>query len=167
MRRTIDQNDFILRTKALQESSLDEILPLIAAPTLVLHHRNNRVPSVEHGMQLAASIPQSRLVVLEGEDLFDDAEAAVNALGGFVTQHLAPAGSTSKWESADPSETSLSRREIEVLHLLATGCSNQEIADGLVISINTVRRHASNIYDKIGVANRAQATIYARDHGLA
>jgi pimeloyl-ACP methyl ester carboxylesterase/DNA-binding CsgD family transcriptional regulator len=167
MRRTIDQNDFILRTKALQESRLDEILPLITAPTLVLHHRNNKVPSVEHGMQLAASIPQSRLVVLEGEDLFDDAEVAVNALEGFVTQHLAAAQSTSKWESADPSEASLSQREIEVLRLLAAGHSNQEIADELVISVNTVRRHASNIYDKTGVANRAQAAVYAKDHGLA
>ena len=61
----------------------------------------------------------------------------------------------------------LSSREIEVLRLVAAGRSNQQIADELVISVNTVNRHLSNIFDKIGVANRAQATAYAKDHGLA
>jgi DNA-binding NarL/FixJ family response regulator len=167
MKRTIDQKDFILRTKALQQSRLDEILPLITAPTLVLHHRNNKVPSLEHGMQLAAGIPQSRLVVLEGEDLFEDAEAAVHAIADFVSQQVAPTGSTSTSESADSSETSLSRREIEVLRLVAAGKSNPQIADELVISLNTVQRHVSNILGKTGAANRAQATAYAKDHGLA
>jgi len=166
MKRTIDQKDFILRTKALQESRLDEILPRVTSPTLVLHHRDNRLPSVEHGMQLTASIPQSRLVVLEGEDLFDDAEAAVHAIEGFVSQHLAPAGPTSTWESA-ASQTSLSLREIEVLRLIATGKSNPQIADELVISLNTVRRHVSNILAKTGAANRTEAAVYARDHGLS
>jgi DNA-binding NarL/FixJ family response regulator len=69
-----------------------------------------------------------------------------------------------------PSEVlavAISAREMEVLRLLAAGKSNQEIADKLVISLNTVRRHVSNIFDKTGVANRAQAVIYARDHGIA
>jgi DNA-binding NarL/FixJ family response regulator len=63
--------------------------------------------------------------------------------------------------------SNLSTRELDVLRLLATGRSNQQIADDLVISLNTVRRHVSNIFDKSGSANRAQAAIYARDHGLA
>jgi len=166
MRRTIDQKDFILRTKALQESRLDEILPLITAPTLVLHHRNNKVPSVEHGMQLAASIPRSRLVVLEGDDLFDDAESAVHALEDFITQHLAAPGSTSMRESADSSETSLSHREIEVLRLIAAGKSNAQIGDELVISLNTVRRHITHIFNKAGVGNRAEAASYAHKNRL-
>jgi DNA-binding NarL/FixJ family response regulator len=61
----------------------------------------------------------------------------------------------------------LSSREAEVLRLLAAGRSNQQIADELVISLNTVRRHVSNIFDKTGAANRAQAAVYAKDHGLA
>jgi NarL family two-component system response regulator LiaR len=61
----------------------------------------------------------------------------------------------------------LSLRELEVLRLLAAGRSNQQIADELVISLNTVRRHVSNIFDKTGVANRTEAAGYARDHGLA
>ena len=61
----------------------------------------------------------------------------------------------------------LSQREVEVLRLVAAGQTNQQIADALVISRNTVRRHVSNVFDKTGVANRAQAGVYARDHGLA
>jgi DNA-binding NarL/FixJ family response regulator len=61
----------------------------------------------------------------------------------------------------------LSTREVEVLRLVAAGKSNAEIADELVISVNTVRRHVSNIFDKTGAANRAQATAYAKDHGIA
>jgi DNA-binding NarL/FixJ family response regulator len=61
----------------------------------------------------------------------------------------------------------LIERELEVLRLIAAGKSNQQIADELVISLNTVRRHVSNIFDKTGVANRAQAAMYARDHGIA
>jgi DNA-binding NarL/FixJ family response regulator len=61
----------------------------------------------------------------------------------------------------------LSAREVEVLRLVAAGRSNQQIADELVISLNTVRRHVSNIFDKTGVSNRAQATAYAKDSGIA
>ena len=62
---------------------------------------------------------------------------------------------------------SLSEREVEVLRLIAAGRSNQQIADDLVISHNTVGRHVSNIFDKISAVNRVEATVYARDHGLA
>ena len=61
----------------------------------------------------------------------------------------------------------LSEREVEVLRLIAAGWSNQQIADDLVISHNTVGRHVSNIFDKISAVNRVEAAVYARDHGLA
>ena len=62
--------------------------------------------------------------------------------------------------------TGLSRREHQVLTLVATGCSNREIAGQLVISEKTVERHLSNIFGKLGVANRAAATAYAYRHDL-
>jgi DNA-binding CsgD family transcriptional regulator len=61
----------------------------------------------------------------------------------------------------------LSPRELEVLQLIAAGKSNQEIAETLVISLNTAIRHVSNIFAKIGAANRAEAAVYAAQHGLA
>lgn len=60
----------------------------------------------------------------------------------------------------------LSEREVEVLRLLALGKSNQELADSLFISLNTVARHVSNIFAKTGVANRTEAASYAHRHLL-
>jgi DNA-binding CsgD family transcriptional regulator len=61
----------------------------------------------------------------------------------------------------------LSPREIEVLRLMASGKSNQEIAEALFISRNTVSTHVRNILTKIGCANRTEAAAYAMRHGLS
>jgi DNA-binding NarL/FixJ family response regulator len=60
----------------------------------------------------------------------------------------------------------LSGREREVLALLATGRSNQEIADALVLAIGTVKTHTNNIYRKLGARNRAEAVAKARARAL-
>jgi len=59
-------------------------------------------------------------------------------------------------------EVSLTPREQEVLRLLASGASNQEIAQALVISLATVKKHVSNLLSKLGAASRTQAIIRAR-----
>jgi NarL family two-component system response regulator LiaR len=66
-----------------------------------------------------------------------------------------------------PAEDPLTEREVTVLKLVAQGLTNQEIADRLMISEWTVRTHVSNILDKLHVANRTQATLYALREGLA
>jgi LuxR family maltose regulon positive regulatory protein len=60
----------------------------------------------------------------------------------------------------------LTRRESEVLRLIADGLKNQEIADRLVISVATVKRHITNIYGKLGVSRRIQAVARAQELGL-
>jgi LuxR family maltose regulon positive regulatory protein len=60
----------------------------------------------------------------------------------------------------------LSERELEVLHLVARGDSNQEIAGALVIALDTVKRHVTHIFEKLGVNNRVQAVARARALGL-
>ena len=60
----------------------------------------------------------------------------------------------------------LSEREIEVLRLIAEGRSNTEIAERLVISEHTVKRHVSNILSKLHLADRTQAAVYAWREGM-
>lgn len=60
----------------------------------------------------------------------------------------------------------LTKREQEVLGLIAEGLSNQEIADKLFITLKTVKTHVSNILSKLDVSDRTQATIYAFKHEL-
>jgi NarL family two-component system response regulator LiaR len=66
-----------------------------------------------------------------------------------------------------PAEEPLTTREVEVLQLVAQGLTNQEIANQLVISERTVRNHVSSILDKLHLANRTQAALYALREGLA
>lgn len=65
-----------------------------------------------------------------------------------------------------PAEGMLTVREVEVLRLVAQGCSNQEIADLLIVSERTIRTHVSNILEKLHLANRTQAALYALREGL-
>jgi LuxR family transcriptional regulator, maltose regulon positive regulatory protein len=60
----------------------------------------------------------------------------------------------------------LSERELEVLHLVANGDSNYEIAEQLVVTVSTVKRHVSNIFSKLEVTNRTQAAARAREFGM-
>ena len=62
--------------------------------------------------------------------------------------------------------TPLSDREIEILKLVSQGKSNKEIAADLFISINTVKVHVGNIFQKINVSSRTEATLYAIEHGI-
>ena len=61
----------------------------------------------------------------------------------------------------------LTRRELEILQVVATGKGNRAIAGELYLSEKTVARHISNIFLKLGLSSRAAATSYAYEHGLA
>jgi NarL family two-component system response regulator LiaR len=68
--------------------------------------------------------------------------------------------------SNTPFSSDLSERELDVLRLIADGCGNTEIAERLVISEHTVKRHVSNILSKLHLADRTQAAVYAWREGV-
>jgi HD-GYP domain-containing protein (c-di-GMP phosphodiesterase class II) len=93
------------------------------------------------------------------------AEARAGRLDGeAVAAVLSAVGHRASRRRAWPA--GLTNREVEVLRLLARGLSNREIGERLVISRKTASHHVENIYAKIGVTNRALASLYAASRGL-
>jgi DNA-binding CsgD family transcriptional regulator len=166
---TMSREDFLVTLPALGNAFYESELRGIRVPTLVLATRSGAwsFATEEGSTRLAATIPGANLSLFDdvGGGLFsteDEVPPGIRAIRHFTAAVTAP--DRRAFHAAAPGR--LSRREAQILRLVARGMLNQEIADELVISINTVRRHVSNILDKTGVANRAQAVAYARDHGI-
>lgn len=94
-------------------------------------------------------------------DVYRGALALEPTIAHKVLRELAHPGGRS------PTPDALTEREGEVLRLLATGLSNQAIADQLQVAEATVRTHVSNILGKLHLASRTQAALYALREGLA
>jgi LuxR family maltose regulon positive regulatory protein len=102
------------------------------------------------------------------------AQASAGSLRDYAARLLTafdgpPAAPTRDFEAGSASSDivePLSPRELEVLQLVALGCTNQEIAQQLVVASGTVKAHTASIYRKLQVANRTQAVARARRLGL-
>jgi pimeloyl-ACP methyl ester carboxylesterase/DNA-binding CsgD family transcriptional regulator len=164
LQKSVRQRDWQLTLKAFLDDDATELLRNLRVPALVLHQRDFPPLPVEEVSRLAALIPNGRLVLTEGSSIYGDAAVVVKAIGDFIAS-LPASAAEPVTSSALPDH--LSRREVDVLRLIAAGKSNAQIADELVISQNTVIRHVSNIFAKIGAANRAEAASYATRNGLA
>lgn len=116
------------------------------------------------GYILKGASPDEMLSVIrsvaEGQALFGPAIAT--RLVNFFQELRYTPGATSP-QTPFPE---LTERELEVLHLIAQGYNNPEIAQKLVISPKTVRNHITSIFSKLQVADRAQAIVLARQAGL-
>jgi pimeloyl-ACP methyl ester carboxylesterase/DNA-binding CsgD family transcriptional regulator len=142
------------------------LLSRVDVPTLVIQPRHFPLIDLGLAQQLAAAIPDARFLAVEGDSLAPmhaDLPEIVEAIRDLV-QTTAEADLA---ESLGHAGYALTGRQIEVLRLLAEGRSNREIADLLVLSTRTVERHVLNIYAKIEVNNRAQATAFALSHGIS
>ena len=164
-RTCVTYDDFRRMQHVSFASSVEAVLPKLAMPVLVLHQREHFTLAPEESMKLAAMIPNGRFVLLDTHAMFGNANQGLAAIDRFLNEALPVEVAVDALQPHLPGR--LSQREIEVLRLVAAGRSNQQIADQLVISLNTVRRHVSNVFDKTGVANRTEASVYARDRGLA
>jgi pimeloyl-ACP methyl ester carboxylesterase/DNA-binding CsgD family transcriptional regulator len=148
-------------------------LELVRVPTLVLHPRRDAMVPFDEGRRIAAAIPGARFVELDSSNhVLVEGEPAAERFKVMVGEFLGWQGEVPRRRAADlptPSEelAALTAREREILDLVASGASNQEIAGQLFISEKTVRNHLTAIFDKIGVSSRSQAIVFARDRGLA
>ena len=93
------------------------------------------------------------------------AAAGQSILDADVQRRLIEGAATPK--PADPADSGLTPREIEVLRLIADGLSNTEIARRLVVSEATVKTHINHLFAKANLRDRAQAVAYAYRLGLA
>ncbi len=97
----------------------------------------------------------------------DTAEIELNAARRtFEKLAAAPALAVAVGLSRAATDTTLTRRELDVVRLVASGATNRDIARALSISEKTVARHLSNMFGKLGVTSRSGVTAYAYEHDL-
>ncbi len=143
------------------------ILQAFACPTLVCHSVDDIYIPFALGRRMAELIPSARLVPFEGEagGIFNHGPA-IEAIDAFLPRQL-PDAARGDQAAADAPAPGLTPRETEILRLVAAGRTSGEISRELSLSIRTVGRHITNIYNKIGARGRSDATSYAIRHGIA
>ena len=127
----------------------------------MLNRRDDPVAPLETARDLAAHIPGAQFAALEGDIHIPEFGDAPNR-----RERGAPPGPSIAPAPLGPAPLGLSPREVEVLRLLAAGLSNPAIAARLSLSVHTIKHHVVNLYTKLGIHCRADATAYALRHGL-
>ena len=147
---------------------------------------------IEATRQIKAELPETKVIMLTVSDDEDDLfEAISSGAHGYLLKDMRPEDLLERLDGAlkgeaviapamaqrilrafveqahrrseaGGSEQQLSPREREVLDLVSQGATNKEIADGLVISVGTVKNHIHSILDKLHLKNRVQIAAYAR-----
>jgi LuxR family transcriptional regulator, maltose regulon positive regulatory protein len=129
--------------------------------------RPEAMTSLEHALRLAEPEGYIRLFVdlgLSMASLLQEARAR-HVMPGYVQKLLAAFGDDLAFPAIvrGPLPEPLSVREREILRYIAAGLTNREIADTLVISPETVKKHTASIYGKLGVGNRTEAAVRSRE----
>lgn len=147
---------FLAYEHMMREVDLTEVLPAVRAQALVLHNSEFPVGSFEMSREVATAIPDARFGVVSGEDLQE-----IEAIDAFLRT-----GEEPPLTEAEGVHSHLTTRESDVLRLVAAGRTNREISQDLVLSERTVARHITNIYTKLSLRGRSEATAYAIRHGV-
>jgi len=158
-----------LRRQMDAQGWMDEHLKIMVLQA-VAHHAHGEKHKAAQMMDDALTLAEPggfiRVFVDEGlpmKHLLHDLVSRGNA-SDYACRVLAAFSHAGTAQSA--SMDALSERELEVLHHIAEGLTNQEIADRLYLSLFTVKVHARNIYSKLGVNSRTLAAARARELGL-
>jgi LuxR family maltose regulon positive regulatory protein len=170
-------------TKAERNGSLIEILVLQAITFTAQRRNEEALSTLAHALGLAEGEGYIRIFIDEGEPmrlLLQDYQAIVKKkiddsvdreslrLLAYIENLLAtfPQPASPKKLKFNNIPEPLSERELDILRLIATGSSNKEIAENLIIAVSTVKTHINNIYGKLGTSRRTQAIAIAREKGL-
>lgn len=160
-RKSASPENAVRIIRAFFNVDVQELAPRVGCPTLVLHGRGDRRSPIEEGRILTSLIPGAKLVPLETENhillahepayrqFFDELEAFISRAPNRLAEF-----------------SGLTAREAEILERIAQGLDNAQIAAHLGMAEKTVRNHITHIFDKIGVENRSQAIVLAREGRL-
>jgi LuxR family maltose regulon positive regulatory protein len=153
-----------------------EILILQALSLQTQGDTDQAITTLEKALALAEPEGFFRVFVDEGPPMARLLYgAAIRGIAPDYARRLLAAFPVAEPQQTDLSKTQapqselvepLSERELEVLQLIAAGLTNQEIASGLFLALNTVKVHTRNIYGKLGVTSRTQAVARARVLGI-
>ena len=140
-------------TRRLQETS-----PGVRVVIITVH-----TESVLLKMSLEAGASGYVIKVAPAGDLIN---AIYTVMAGDVYVHPMMEPALAKSPPPDDAAASLTRREVEVLQLIARGHTNQQVAEALGISERTVRSHQTNLTAKLGLCSRVEMALYAKRRGL-
>jgi len=153
--------------RVLSELSVFPQLNQVSVPTLVVQVAREQVIDPQSVVGIAGEIPGSEFVSIDSSNhILSADEPGWQEFKAAFDRYLPTASAPRSPASASQLLIDLSMREREILTELAKGLSNAEIADRLCISEKTVRNHVSNVFDKLGVASRAQAIVLVKESGL-
>ena len=160
-RRAATPEAAVALTRIMFNIDIRTALGVIGCPTLVAHANRDAVVPLEEGRLLAQSIPGARFLELDSPNHFMRSDEAawsqfVDALHAFLPK---PVGEAGAWGE-------LTVREREVLDLVAKGLDNRQISARFGISEKTVRNHVSHVLAALGMRNRSQLIVAAREAGF-
>jgi pimeloyl-ACP methyl ester carboxylesterase/DNA-binding CsgD family transcriptional regulator len=165
LRETMAPEFFLRWVRNQMSLDVGKSLAKIHVPTLVIHRPSTTPLDQSTSGSIASGIADALLTIIDSRDGASDlsADRVVSEVRRFVSFPIpdrdAPADGA--YEAV-----SLSRRELQILRLLALGYHNSDIAGDLAISVHTVERHTANIYSKLGIHGRVEAALYAFKQGL-
>jgi pimeloyl-ACP methyl ester carboxylesterase/DNA-binding CsgD family transcriptional regulator len=149
---------------ATGKADVSAVLPQVVCPALIMHCRGAPLMPIEEARLIASSLPGAHFVQLDAANFMPiDGEPAFERM---LEEFRAFLPREHEGSHTDAALAPLTRREREVLELLARGMDNPEIAVQLAIAEKTVRNTVSHIFDKLAVRSRAQAIVVARKAGL-
>jgi pimeloyl-ACP methyl ester carboxylesterase/DNA-binding CsgD family transcriptional regulator len=168
-RKTVSAETAAALLRTFYDLDVTDAARRVRCPTLVLHATHDARIPFEEGRRMACTIPRAELVPLEtANHILLEHDPAwgrhFDEIEQFVKRH--PGIAARQGGRSDLPFGDLTAAELRVVELVACGISNREIATGLQIAEKTVRNHINHIFSKLGLGERSQLIVLARDAGF-